>query len=467
MQTIGLDGDLSFFPPAFDISPLGHFVSLTPKDTKGLVVANTVGFVQTLQCHPMPSGQKPALLDLSKPKWGCKNDCNNVDDKNLCHTRTSVGKLNEGHYSQVASCAWANNVTSQDGVTISVEVAMKINPDYTASGIGLPFPANSPPPYSFRKGDALSGKDYYVEVVNCTMGYIPGHGVVDSVIRKFMQFTPLVVKGAPRPPPGELPQLSHMEEEKLWLHLGRLLNVTSTLPLNFLHESFLESNYAQDRKGYNSPLPVWFGVQHPGDRRQGLTKATSERAPSPRDTYEIDNMVRVNGTIFKNTLIGLVNSTLIKQLDSFFVQAKQYAFIYETDVKIDRGTMPLGLAPLILLLPVCVVLYLSLMLWNTPTWTENLDSWAMFKLGREWGAETTGQGAVELRHSWQATKIPGYVGDGIHAREPERGSEKEEFGGIDDEDEGVVRNRNGKVVPVMGHLQLGGAMPLKKGVLYT
>jgi len=453
MQTINLKGDLSFFPPAFDISPMGHFVSLTPQGQKGLIVANTLGFIQTLQCQPMPAGQEPALLKLSEPQWGCKIDCNEAKDQSLCHTRTSLGKRNGQHISQVASCAWANNVTSQDGVTISMEVAMKINPDYHASGLGLPFSNNAQPPYSFKNGDKLSGMEYYAEVINCTMGYIPGHGVVDSIIRKFMHFTPLVVKGAPRPPPGELPQLTPAKEEELWHHLGRLLNVTATLPLNFLHEYFLESNYAKDQKNYNSSLPVWFGVQHPGNPQEKLTKSTSERAPSSKDKYLIDNMVRVNSTIFKNSLIGLVNSTLIEQLDSFFVSAKQYAFIYETDVKITRGSMPLGLAPTILLLPVCIVVFLSLRLWNTPTWTQNLDSWAMFKLGRDWGRDTTGQGAVELRDSWYAMRIPGYVGDGKQLGEKWK-------------DSVVLDGKDAEKVEV-GYLKLGGKGSLKLGVVYT
>ena len=452
MQTIKLKGDLSFFPPAYDISPLGHFVSLTPQDRKGLVAANTLGFVQTLQCQPMQAGNKPALLDLSGPQWGCKIDCSTVEDKSLCHTRTSLGKRNGQHVSQVASCAWANNVTSQDGVTISMEIALKINPDYQASGLDLPFARNAPP-YSFRSGDKLSGTEYYVEVINCTMGYTPGYGVVDSIVRKFMHFTPLVVKGGPRPPPSE-PQLAPVVEEKLWHNLERLLNVTATLPLNFLHEYFLESNYAKDKKDYNSSLPVWFGVQHPGDPKEQLTKSTSERAPSPKDKYLIDNMVRVNSTIFKNTLIGLVNSTLIEQLDSFFDPAKQYGFIYETDVKISRGSMLLGwFAPIILILPVCVVVLMSLRLWNTPTWTECLDSWAMFKLGRDWGQDTTGQGAVELRDSWQAVRIPGYVGDG---RRP--GKEWKDIVEVD---------AKGGVKVEVGYLQLGGKDPLKLGTVYT
>ncbi|KAF8427358.1 hypothetical protein EV426DRAFT_699183 [Tirmania nivea] len=453
MQTIDLKSDLSFFPPAYDISPLGHFVSLTPQDQKGLVAANTLGFIQTLQCQPMQVGNEPALLDLAGPQWGCKIDCNVVENKNLCHTRTTLGKRNGQHVSQVASCAWANNVTSQDGVTISTEIAMKINPDYQASGLGLPFAKNASPPYSFRNGDKLSGTEYYVEVIRCTMGYIPGHGIVDSIVRKFMHFTPLVVKGAPRPPPGELPQLTPIEEEKLWHHLEHLLNVTATLPLNFLHEYFLESNYAKDGKDHNSSLPIWFGVQHPGDPKEQLTESTSERAPSPRDKYLIDNMVRVNSTIFKNSLLGLVNFTLIEQLNSFFVHANQYGFIYETDVKICRGSMPLGLAPIILLLPVCVVVLMSLKLWNTPTWTEKLDSWAMFKLGRDWGGDTTGQGAVELRDSWQAMRIPGYVGDGRQLRE--------KWKNIVEMDTKVDEKME------VGYLQLGGKDPLKLGVVYA
>ena len=452
MQTINLKHDfLSFFPPAYDISPLGHFVSLTPHVGNGLVAANTLGFIQTLQCQPMQAGKEPTLLDLSKSQWGCKIDCNMAEDKSLCHTRTSLGKRNGQHVSQVASCAWANNVTSQNGVTISAEIAMKINPSYQMSGLDLPFAKNASQPYSFRNGDMLSGTEYYVEVINCTIGYTPGHGVVDSIIRKFMHFTPLVVKGAPRPPPGELPQLTAAAEEKLWNHLGRLLNITATLPLNFLHEYFLESNYANDRKDYNSSLPVWFGVQHPGNPKEKLTKSTSERAPSSKDKYLIDNMVRVNSTVFKNSLVGLVNSTLIEQLNSFFVHAKQYAFIYETDVKICRSSGPIRvLAPIILLLPVCVVVFMNLRLWNTPTWTENLDSWAMFKLGRDWGANTTGQGAVELRNSWQAMRIPGYVGDG-----------GEKWGDI------VEIDAKGDMKVEVGYLQLGGKGPLKPGAVYT
>ncbi|KAF8457209.1 hypothetical protein BGX38DRAFT_1159775 [Terfezia claveryi] len=453
MQTINLRENLSFFPPAYDISPLGHFVSSTPQDREGLIVANTLGFIQTLQCQPMQAGKEPTLLDLSRPQWGCKINCSAVNDKSLCHTRTSLGKRNGQHVSQVASCALANNVTSQDGVTISTEIALKINPDYQASGMGLPFANNATPPYSFKSGDKLSGTEYYVEVINCTMGYIPGYGVVDSIVRKFMHFTPLVVRGAPRPLPGELPQLTPVVEEKLWHHLELLLNVTATLPLNFLHEYFLESNYAKDRNDYNSSLPIWFGVQHPGDPKEQLTKSTSERAPSSKDRYLIDNMVRVNSTVFKNSLIGLVNSTLIEQLGSFFNHAKQYGFIYETDVKIYRGPMPLRFVPIILLFPVCVVVFMSLRLWNTPTWTAYLDSWAMFKLGRDWGRDTTGQGAVELRDSWQAMRIPGYVGDGKQPMEKRKDS--------------VEVNTKGGAKKGLGYLQLGGKGPLKVGTIYT
>lgn len=450
MITIDLEDNLAFFPPAYDTSRMGHFVSLTPQSTEGLVVANTLGFIQTLQCSRMPPGQTPTLLDLSRPRWGCKNDCAKVQQKDTCHTQTSLGKQNGNHIAQVASCSIFNNVTSRAGITTTVEVAMKINPNYQAAGLNLPFSKTMAEPYSFKKGDALSGNDYYVEVVNCTMGYIPGFAVVDSIIRKYMHFQPLLVQGDDPPVVGDGPALAPEQEQKLWLHLGRLLNVTTTLPFRLLHESFLQSQYAIERTDNKAGLAYWFGVQKPGDPTGKSSKGTAQRAEYDTDKYPIDNMVRVNGTIFKNSLIGIVNSTLIEQLETFFIAMEdQYSFIYKTDVRLARGPLPIAFAPVMLLLPIFVVLYFSANQWYVATWTEFLDAWAMFKLGREWRDETTGEGAVDLQDSWQAKVIPGYVGDGgVVVTE----KEKEQFG--------LTEQR-------IGYLQLGGKGLLRKDLLYT
>ncbi|KAF8475781.1 hypothetical protein BDZ91DRAFT_788450 [Kalaharituber pfeilii] len=472
--TIPMEDNLAFYPPANALSPLGHFVSRAPGSSDGLVVTNTLGFLQTLRCQRVPAGGQTKLLEFSGTEWGCRVNCTEEQSKELCHARTSTGKMNGIHATQVVSCAKENPATTaQQGVTVNVEVAMKLNPDYKRAGLEPPFPQGQPKPFSFRERNELSGDEYYVEVVSCTMGYVPGHAVVDSVIRKFMHFVPLRRKGDPGFDTDlEGFGLTPAEEERLWRELGSLLNVTTALPIKSLHEAFLESGYATDTRNFNSSLPFWFGVQKPNDPFTPITKKSSEREPLREDKYLVDNMVRVNGSIFSNALVGMANSTLIAALgtsepvsstvplDGFFTRGPHPAFIYRTDVKITRGYgVPLGVAPVVLLAPIAFVVYHACECWGTPTWTEFLDAWAMFKLGRGWGGETVGLGGIELGDCWETRRIPGFVGDGRGGVGWGGGAGIEE-GGEGHEEGGRGEGR------YVGLIQLGGRRPLRRGVVY-
>ncbi|PWW73878.1 hypothetical protein C7212DRAFT_329929 [Tuber magnatum] len=121
-------------------------------------------------------------------------------------------------------------------------------------------------------------------------------------------------------------------------------------------------------------------------------------------------MVRLNGDKFTDAFISLANSSFIAALPSFIVPTRRPGFSYQTDVKLTRG-IPMAVAPLVILMPVLMVFYLAVREWNTPTWTEFLDSFAMFRLGRGWERELDGSGALELKKCWQVRNIPGVVGD--------------------------------------------------------
>ncbi|KAI5797399.1 hypothetical protein DFH27DRAFT_562100 [Peziza echinospora] len=461
IDTILLEKNLAFYPPAVRNSKLGHFVSLAPASTTGrdgLMVANTLGFLHKLNCAPLPNGEEPKLINFSDDDWKCKTDCSTDESPDLCHSRLSRGFVHHDHTSQILSCARGNKLTVDNGVSSEMEIAIKINPSYE-TGVKTPtgkavFPFTDPArkPYSFRANDKISGDHHYVEVIQCKMGFLPGQAIVDSVIRKFMHFSPFNLPGIARQSYAEGLIASEAQEVRLWSELQNLLNLTSTIPVAMLHEYFLKSNYAKTQNDFNSSLPYWFGIQKPGNPTGEILPA---REPLSQDKYEIDNMVRLNSTIFSNAFIGIANSTLIRALPTFLQTQKQTSFIYLTDVRVRRGSLPIILAPLMLLGPICFVVYISLEQWNTPTWTEFLDAWAMFKLGREWKQEMKGEGAVSLRESWQAKVLPGYVGDSVVPGENMKWS-----GG----DGGGTGGEKDKLT---GHLKLGGRAPLREGVYYT
>lgn len=105
------------------------------------------------------------------------------------------------------------------------------------------------------------------------------------------------------------------------------------------------------------------------------------------------------------------------------------------------------IAPLILLVPVLFVAYWSIRLWHVPTWTEFLDSFAMFRLGRAWEREMDGCGAGELRDCWQVREISGIVGDGEAVKSRE------------------VMELDGR--EYVGTIKLGGGQELGPGVRYA
>lgn len=130
---------------------------------------------------------------------------------------------------------------------------------------------------------------------------------------------------------------------------------------------------------------------------------------------------------------------------------KTEAFAYKTDVKLVRGFIPVGIAPIALLTPVLIAAYISLSGWKTSSWTGFLDAFAMFRLGRGFEEELKGFGAVELKDCFVAKRIPGWVGDAGGGREGRcytglMGLEKEGY---------------------VGEIRLGGGEGLNDGTMYA
>ncbi|KAL0633646.1 hypothetical protein Q9L58_007473 [Maublancomyces gigas] len=443
----------SFYPPADPSSTMGHFVTfLEPLDAEPrLVVANTLGVIQGLNCRTLEKGEAPQFIDMSENAWKCRNNCANSTQPNMCHSQASVGRRDpkSEHFSQIVTCAQPSQ--GVEGIlsplilvrakVIAVEIAIKVNPPYeSVSAAIFPPPQNA---FSFKANDSISGSQYYVDVLSCQASLIPGDGIVDSVVKRFMHFLPYGLGLA-----QETPEIM----ADLAVSLPEMLNITITPPLTLLHNYFQSSNYGDNQvTTLNNSLPVWFGVHKPAGEEAKTTKVfnyvpTAQLPFTAKDEFKIDNMIRVNGQVLQNAFIALANSSFISALPNFVVSARKPGFSYQTDVKLVRG-IPVAIAPLILLMPVLLVAYWSIRLWAVPTWTEFLDSFAMFRLGCAWEREMEGCGASSLTECWQAREISGIVGDS----EPEKLKEVMESSGRE----------------YVGVIKLGGAQLLEPGVKYA
>lgn len=430
----------SFYPPADQTNKLGHFVTyLMPLDAEPrLVVANTMGMLQNLQCRTLERSEKPKYIDMSGAEWKCTTDCANATDsisENMCHVQSSKGRPGpNGQFAQITSCGQPANTF--DGVSnkvvltkariVEVEVAYKLDPPYESVSTSVfPPPQNA---WSFRAGDNITADRYYVDVLRCSAALIPGDGIVDSVIRRFMHFMPYGL-GLAHETPEVMDYLEHA--------LPEMLNITLQPVLSLLHSTFLSSNYGPNNNNisssFNTSLPAFFGLQRPTTESSRSTKispteVSAKTGYKPGDKFVIDNMVRLNGDKFTDAFISLANSSFVGALPKFIVPTRRPGFSYQTDVKLTRG-IPMAIAPLVILIPVLMVFYLAAREWNTPTWTEFLDSFAMFRLGRSWERELDGSGALELKECWQVRNIPGVVGDAV-TRKVIESSEKEYIGEI-------------------------------------
>lgn len=443
----------SFYPPADPRSALGHFVTfLEPLDAEPrLIVANAMGVIQSLTCRTLRKDEEPELIDMSENAWKCRNNCAKSTQPNMCHSQASVGRKDpkSEHFSQIVTCAQPTQDT--EGILpslilaqariIAVEIAIKVDPPYESVSATL-----FPPPkdaFSFKANDSISGSRYYVDVLSCQASLIPGDGIVDSVIKRFMHFMPYGL-GLGQETPSTMADLA--------VSLPEMLNITITPPLTLLHSYFKSSNYGDNKvTTLNNSLPVWFGVHKPADEEAKTTRVynyvpTAQLPFTDKDEFEIDNMIRVDGQVLQNAFIALANSSFISALPNFVVSARKPGFSYQTDVKLVRG-IPVAIAPLILLIPVLLVAYWSIRLWAVPTWTEFLDSFAMFRLGRAWEREMDGCGASELTECWQAREIPGIVGDS----EPEKAKEVMEISGRE----------------YVGVIKLGGVQSLAPDLRYS
>ncbi|KAG0131078.1 hypothetical protein HOY82DRAFT_647615, partial [Tuber indicum] len=420
-DSFGPDGKTvySFYPPADQTSKLGHFVTyLEPLDAeRRLVVANTMGMLQNLECRTLERSEKPKYVDMSRAEWRCATDCSNATDsisKNMCHAQSSKGRAGPGgQFAQITSCS--QPVDTFDGVSnkviltkariVELEIAYKLDPPYESVSTSVfPPPKNA---WSFRAGDNITADRYYVDILRCSAALIPGDGIVDSVIRRFMHFMPYGLGLA-----HEAPEIMDYLEQAL----PEMLNITLHPAISLLHSTFLSSNYGPSNisSSFNTSLPAFFGLHRPtseSGRSEKIlpTEASAKTGYSPDDQFAIDNMIRLNGDKFTNAFISLANSSFIAALPAFVVPARRPGFSYQTDVKLTRG-IPMVIAPLVILIPVLIVFYLAVREWNTPTWTEFLDSFAMFRLGRNWERELDGCGALRLRDCWQVRDIPGVVG---------------------------------------------------------
>ncbi|RPB00908.1 hypothetical protein L873DRAFT_1804185 [Choiromyces venosus 120613-1] len=442
--SFGPDGKTiyTFYPPADQTSKLGHFVTyLEPLDAEPrLVVANTMGMLQNLQCRTLERSEKPKYIDVSEAEWKCATDCANITDpiskKNMCHAQTSKGRPGgSGQFAQITSCG--QPVSTFDGVTnkailtkariAEVEIAYKLDPPYESVSTSVfPPPQNA---WSFRAGDNITADRYYVDILRCSAALIPGDGIVDSVIRRFMHFMPYGLGLA-----HEVPEVMAYLEQAL----PEMLNITLHPAISLLHSTFLTSNYGPGNNSgaFNNSLPAFFGLHRPTSEsgrstRALLSEVSAKTGYSSSDQFAIDNLVRLNGEKFTDTIISLANSSFISALPKFVIPARRPGFSYQTDVKLTRG-IPVVIAPLVILLPVLLVFYLAVRQWNTPTWTEFLDSFAMFRLGRSWERELDGSGALELKECWQVRDIPGVVGDAetMKAREVMESSGREYVGEV-------------------------------------
>lgn len=378
----------SFYPPANRaMQRLGHFVTyLEPVDSvPRLLVADSMGLVQNIVCHPLGAGEEPALINMEDSNWSCRGNCSGKDQR-MCHSQRTLGQ----ETAQVTSCVRpseiiesTNSVLWKHGVEVNLEIALRINTN-----------GSSPPADAFS-----SSPSSHTEVLRCSVSLIPGDGIIDSVIRRFMHFLPYGIGLA-----SDTPEIL----ETLKDALPEMLNITVDPALTLLHQYFTTSNQGLSPKGgFNNSLPVWFGIHTP----------SSSRTPNPnahfsiKSVYAADNTRLLTPENFSNAFTALANSTFITALPHFISKARQKGFSYQTDVKLERGFIPITVAPLVLLTPILIVAWMSMRKCAVPTWTEFLDSFAMFRLGRHWEQEMEGCGAMELKDCTQMKRIPGWVGD--------------------------------------------------------
>ena len=364
----------SFYPPANQaMEKLGHFVTyLEPVSADGqLLVADSMGMVQNILCRSLGAGEGLRLIDMQDDVWSCRGSCHGVDSR-MCHSQTTLGARG----AQVTSCVRAtggppdaNPVLWEHAVQVNVEIALKIN----TNGSGTPAAAEA--------GAGGEG----TQAVQCSVSLIPGDGIVDSVIRRFMHFLPYGVGLA-----TDTPELLQMLEGSL----PEMLNVTVQPALSLLHLYFSASSHGHGLEDLSDPgnsLPVWFGIQ---------------ASSSPGG----DVVQKITPEGFANAFTALANSTFITALPSFVGRGRKRGFSYQTHVKLQRGFVPAAVAPLVLLMPVLLLAWMSIRGRSVATWTEFLDSFAMFRLGRHWEREMEGCGAEELGDCWQAKQLPGWVG---------------------------------------------------------
>ena len=360
----------SFYPPANRaMEKLGHFVTyLEPVSADAqLSVADSMGVVQDILCRPLGAGEGLRLIDMQDDVWSCRGSCQGEGSR-MCHSQATLGERG----AQVASCVRAtggppdaNPVLWKYSVQVNVEIALKID----TSGSGTP-------------AAEAEGED--TQTVQCSVSLIPGDVIVDSVIRRFMHFLPYGVGLA-----TDTPELLEMLKGSL----PEMLNVTIQPALSLLHLYFDTSGHGhglqpRDSSAPGNSLPVWFGIQAPS---------------SPGG----DDMQKITPEGFANAFTALANSTFITALPFFAGRGRKR---YQTHVKLQRGFVPVAVAPLMLLMPVLLLAWMSIRGRSVATWTEFLDSFAMFRLGRHWEKEMEGCGAEGLGDCWQAEQLPGWVG---------------------------------------------------------
>ncbi|KAF8540667.1 hypothetical protein BDD12DRAFT_880026 [Trichophaea hybrida] len=130
-------------------------------------------------------------------------------------------------------------------------------------------------------------------------------------------------------------------QEALKDTLSEMFNITVNPALTLLHQYFNTSNQRR---------------LHAQFRAKSVYAADSTRLLTPKN--------------FSNALIALANSFFITTLPYFISKSRQKGFSYQTDVKLERGFIPITVAPLVLLTPVLIVAWMSMRKCIVSTWAE-------------------------------------------------------------------------------------------------
>ncbi|KAF8254095.1 hypothetical protein K440DRAFT_639875 [Wilcoxina mikolae CBS 423.85] len=224
----------SFYPPANRaMQRLGHFATyLEPVDSvPRLLVADSMGLAQNIECRPLGAGEQPALVNMESAKWSCRGNCSGKEQR-MCHSQRTLGQ----ETAQVVSCVRPTEITKGSSkilwkhrVQVDLEIALRIN-------------TNSTSPLA----DAFSSSAFsHTEVLLCSISLILGDGIVDSVIRHFLPYGIGLA--------SDTPEILETLKDALL----EMLNITVNPALTLLHQYFNTSNQGLSPKGgFNNSLPV-------------------------------------------------------------------------------------------------------------------------------------------------------------------------------------------------------------------